>query len=83
MAPVLEMFLFSEVKSLVGAGWDADAVKVALGLIHGGDAIENGNGMLRTGQDTGASTTTFFQINYDLGHARTFLQGNSDSWKER
>jgi hypothetical protein len=67
-------FLF-KVNRLVGTGGDAYPVEVTLGLVDRGETINDGDGMLRTGEDAGTGTTALLEINDDLGHTETFLEG--------
>jgi hypothetical protein len=70
------MFLVCEMNCLMGTGGDAYPVEVTPGLINRGETIKNGNGMLRTDEDAGTGPTTLLEINKDLGHTKTFLEGS-------
>jgi len=71
---LLGTFLF-KVNRLVGTGGDTDPVEVTLGVIDRGETINDRDGMLRTDEDAGSGTTALLEINDDLGHTETFLEG--------
>jgi len=75
MEGALRVFLVGEMNCLVGTGGDAYPVQVTPGLIDRGETIKNGNGMPRTDEDAGAGTAALLEINDDLGHTETFLEG--------
>jgi hypothetical protein len=72
-------FLF-KVDGLVGTGDDADPVQVTPGLVDRGKTIVNRNGMLRTDENAGTGTAALLEINDDLGHTETFLEGQLKSF---
>lgn len=67
------MFLVGEMNRPVGAGRNANAVEITLGLIHDGNAIQDGDGILGADEDAGAGAAALLRINHNLGHAEAFL----------
>jgi hypothetical protein len=67
------MFVLGEMNRLVGTGRDANAVEITLGLIHDGNAIRDGDGILGADEDAGAGAAALLRINHNLGHAEAFL----------
>ena len=69
------MLLVCEIDGLVGTGGNAYPVEVTPGVIDPGETIEDRNRMLRTDEDAGPATMALLEINDDLGHNETFLEG--------
>ena len=80
MEPALGMFLVREMNRLVGASGDAYPVEVTPGLIDRGETIKDRNGMPRTDYDAGTGTTALLEIDDDLSHTETFLEGQLKSF---
>ena len=74
------MFVVCEMNRLVRAGGDAYPVQVTPGLVDRGKTIVNRNGMLRTDENAGTGTAALLEINDDLGHTETFLEGQLKSF---